>query len=67
MSPLLEQQLIDNENRVALMAAIITAGMVAQSPGGDVSGEKLAKQSVGLALMITKEVSVVAKQVRSEL
>jgi hypothetical protein len=67
MTRTLEQQLIDNENRVAIMASIIAAGIIAQSPGGNIRGDTIAIQSVALAEAIQKEVGKVAEKVRSEL
>lgn len=63
----LEQQLIDNENRVALMAAVICAGIIAQRNEETVDGQKIVNWSVGLALMIVKAVGKEAEKVRGEL
>lgn len=70
MTANLEQQLIDNENRVALMAAIIANGVVAQKNislwrNDDYQG--CAGAAVRLALAITKEVGKEAEKVRGEL
>lgn len=58
MTALLEQQLIDNENRIAMMAAIITTGLLVPTDPPDQPREfqNIAALAVKLARAIQREV-----------
>ena len=67
MTQTLEEQLIDNENRVALMAAIIYAGLAANPT---ISVNKISENArfcIDVAEAIIKEVGKEAEKIRSEL